>query len=130
MRVYTSYFSKIEELEFHGIVPVAICARCPDWYHGETAKGLAPSFMCLKNYHKYHDEVVYASQYYNETLRHLLPEGILGALRLLSGGRDVALICYEKPSDFCHRHIVAKWLTESGIVNVEEWRAPESEVKS
>lgn len=26
------------------------------------------------------------------------------------GENDIALICYEKPSDFCHRHLVAEWL--------------------
>ena len=25
---------------------------------------------------------------------------------------DIYLLCYEKPMDFCHRHIVAKWLRE------------------
>ena len=34
--------------------------------------------------------------------------------------KDIALVCYEKPSDFCHRHLVAKWLKENGY-NVEEW---------
>ena len=24
------------------------------------------------------------------------------------------MLCYEKPSDFCHRHILAAWLTEHG----------------
>ena len=33
----------------------------------------------------------------------------------------IALVCYEKPQDFCHRHLVAKWFEENGII-VEEWR--------
>ena len=32
----------------------------------------------------------------------------------------IALVCYEKSSDFCHRHLVSKWLKENGY-NVEEW---------
>jgi SAM-dependent methyltransferase len=32
----------------------------------------------------------------------------------------IALICYEKPSDFCHRHLVADWLNENGI-ECKEW---------
>lgn len=32
----------------------------------------------------------------------------------------IALICYEKPSDFCHRHLVADWLNKNGIP-CEEW---------
>ena len=23
---------------------------------------------------------------------------------------DIALVCYEKPGDFCHRHLVSSWL--------------------
>lgn len=31
----------------------------------------------------------------------------------------VALMCYEAPDKFCHRHIVARWLNEIGL-NVGE----------
>lgn len=34
----------------------------------------------------------------------------------------IALICYEKPSDFCHRHLVAEWLNQNGY-KCEEWRS-------
>ena len=27
---------------------------------------------------------------------------------------DIALLCYEKPDDFCHRHLVADWLNKNG----------------
>jgi uncharacterized protein (DUF488 family) len=27
---------------------------------------------------------------------------------------NIALVCYEKPTDFCHRHLVADWLKEHG----------------
>ena len=33
----------------------------------------------------------------------------------------IALICYEKPTDFCHRHLVADWLNNNGI-KCEEYR--------
>ena len=31
---------------------------------------------------------------------------------------EIALVCYEKPEDFCHRHILAAWLEE---YNIKEW---------
>ena len=34
---------------------------------------------------------------------------------------DICLICYEKPDDFCHRHLVAYWLIQNGI-ECEEWK--------
>ena len=33
---------------------------------------------------------------------------------------EIALICYEKPSDFCHRHLVADWFNKNGI-ECKEW---------
>lgn len=30
-------------------------------------------------------------------------------------GKEICLICYEKPSDFCHRHLVADWLNKNGV---------------
>lgn len=28
---------------------------------------------------------------------------------------DIYLLCYEKSSDFCHRHIISEWLNDNGI---------------
>lgn len=30
----------------------------------------------------------------------------------MHGGVDIALLCYEKPGDFCHRHLFADWWKE------------------
>ena len=35
---------------------------------------------------------------------------------------DCVLLCYEKPGDFCHRHILANWLEENFGFKVEEFR--------
>ena len=34
---------------------------------------------------------------------------------------EIAIICYEKPFDFCHRHLVADWLQNRGF-DVEEYK--------
>jgi hypothetical protein len=47
-----------------------------------------------------------------------LPVEILAKLQTpVWDSRDyhIALLCYEKPSDFCHRHLVAEWLREHGV---------------
>jgi len=33
-------------------------------------------------------------------------------LEQISQGRDIILCCYEKPEDFCHRKILADWLSD------------------
>jgi len=32
--IYTSYFTKIKQLEKNGIIPILICGKTPDWYKG------------------------------------------------------------------------------------------------
>lgn len=34
---------------------------------------------------------------------------------------NIYLVCYEKPGDFCHRHLVASWMNQMGI-KVKEWK--------
>lgn len=38
----------------------------------------------------------------------------------ISEGKDCALVCYEAPDKFCHRHLVAEWLNSAGY-NVNEF---------
>lgn len=35
------------------------------------------------------------------------------------------LLCYEKPSDFCHRHIAAEWIESGTGIVVREWQPPQ-----
>ncbi|NTV02456.1 MAG: DUF488 domain-containing protein [Chlorobiaceae bacterium] len=43
-------------------------------------------------------------------------------------GEDVVLLCFERPSDFCHRQLVSKWLRQYGVPCVEyEVRNPDVE---
>lgn len=46
---------------------------------------------------------------------------VIEQIKSLSGGQDAALCCYEKPGDFCHRHILAKWLTENTGIEITEF---------
>lgn len=47
----------------------------------------------------------------------------------LGGGRDVALLCYERPDDptaWCHRGLVAAWLLDELGIEVIEYGLPGS----
>lgn len=121
MKIYTSYFSKIKELESVGITPIAICAKLPDWYQGATYKALAPTYDCLMAYKRDNDADAYTERYKREKLSKLSPSEVVEQLRNLSNGNDIALICYEKPSSFCHRQLVAAWLNQYLGLDAEEW---------
>lgn len=69
----------------------------------------------LWNGKKNHDNNYYIEHFDSEVLNLLDAKTIYEELSKMSGGKDIVLICYEKPSDFCHRHLVAKWLAKNGI---------------
>ena len=43
---------------------------------------------------------------------------------LCGGSKSIALMCYERTPEECHRHVVSEWMTESGIT-VVEWEPAE-----
>ena len=121
--IYTSYFGKLKSLP-KNIVPVAICGGLPEWYHGAWYKKLAPTWMIWKNWNETHDEVKYRETYFPTVLAKLNQDTVIEELnefiRNYPLGTEIALICYEKPEDFCHRHLVAEWLQEAGY-QVQEY---------
>lgn len=121
--IYTSYFAKLKELEKHNIIPISICGKAPDWYKGLQYKELAPKYGFFMEWKKNHDDDYYIGHFWSEVLDKL---DILDVIRNFidisnkEEKNDIALICYEEPSDFCHRHLVAEWLNQNGF-KCEEW---------
>ena len=114
MMIYTSYFGKIRKLS-EDIVPISICGKAPEWYNGLEYKTLAPKYDFFMQYKQDHDTAKYTESYYDRVLRDLLHHKVLLDLMRMSKGKDVCLLCYERPDEFCHRHIVCKWLNDYGI---------------
>lgn len=114
MKIYTSYFAKLRSLP-ENIIPISICGKAPEWYTGLQYKKLAPKYGFFMEWKKNHDNNYYIEHFDSEVLNLLDAKTIYEELSKMSGGKDVVLICYEKPSDFCHRHLVAKWLAKNGI---------------
>lgn len=114
MKIYTSYFAKLRSLP-ENIVPISICGKAPEWYTGLQYKKLAPKYGFFMEWKKTHDNDYYIEHFDSEVLNLLDAKTVYEELSKMSDGKDIALICYEKPSDFCHRHLVAKWLTKNDI---------------
>lgn len=122
--IYTSYFAKLKSLP-ENIIPISICSKAPDWYKGLQYKKLAPKYEFFMEWKKNHDNDYYIKCFNEQVLDKLDPvDVILDFSRMIYGFNvgedDVCLICYEKPEDFCHRHLVAKWLNDHGI-SCKEW---------
>ena len=118
--MYTSYFARLNKLP-SGIVPVSICAKPPKFYNGLEYKKLAPSYKLLMEYKRNSDAGLYSERFKEEILASLDPMGVVNDLSMLVGNfestpykQKICLVCFENPSDFCHRQIVAEWLTENG----------------
>lgn len=116
--IYTSYFAQLNKLP-NNIIPISICAKAPDWYKGLQYKKLAPKYDFFMEWKKNHDNDYYIKCYNEQVLDKLHPARVYTDLWHLCDNTmltepTICLVCYEKPSDFCHRHLVAKWLTENG----------------
>ena len=120
MKIYTSYFAVLRRIPEH-IVPVSICLKAPDWFTGTQYKTLAPTSSILYQQKSNPDESRYISRFNSEILGVLNREHVVKELENLSDGKDVVLLCYEKPTSFCHRYLIANWLIETLENKVEEW---------
>ena len=96
------------------ILPIAICAKPPSWYDGIVYKKLAPTYDILMNYKTNPNEQIYTERFTSEIINRLNFETVISELTQLSNGKDIALLCFEKPTDFCHRHLIAKHLISLG----------------
>lgn len=126
--VYTSYFAKLKSLP-ENIIPISICGKAPDWYKGLQYKKLAPKYDFFMKWKENHDNDYYIKCFNEQVLNKTNVLAVLKELIDLTSsvsdedriGKEICLICYEKPSDFCHRHLVADWLNKNGIT-CEEYK--------
>lgn len=115
--MYTGYYAKLKNYLADGLCPVSIALKCPDWYHGAEYKKLAPKWSFLsewKNGSHKGDTNYYIKNFKEMVLDKLDPAQVIKELEGFTGvsSDKIILLCYEKPDDFCHRHLVADWLNE------------------
>jgi len=120
MKIYTSYFAVLKRI-LDNIVPISICLKAPPWFKGVQYKTLAPTNDIFSQQKANPDNDLYTARFTSEVLGMLNCEHVVNELTSLSNGNDVVLLCYEKSTSFCHRHLVAGWLNESLDNSVIEW---------
>lgn len=123
MDVWTGYYAQMKKYVKADLVPVSIAYGTPVWYMGETCFELAPSRKLLVSYKKgLVDQEEYTKQYlqFLKTVDWSLTIGKLFDISDKHQGKDLVLCCFEKPDDFCHRHLLAEYLTKHGM-DVEEY---------
>ena len=117
--LYTSYFAKLKKLPKH-IIPISICGKAPAWYTGLQYKKLAPKYDFFMKWKETHDNDYYIKCFNEQVLSKLDFYSVYEELHALadtvaSGDYEICLICFEKPTDFCHRHLVANWFNQNLI---------------
>ena len=118
--VYTSYYAKLNKFPSN-VVPISISKGIPSWYIGKSYNRLAPKWDTVKKYKDGGTWEDYIHEYHETVLDLLDQREVYDELMRLSNGLDVVLLCYEKSTDNCHRHIVAECLRTVGI-DCEEYK--------
>ena len=128
MELYTSYFAKVKQLKEMGYDNLVCVAGYAPKFYFDTPKArfypdLAPKREWWKEWQlKFKDnpnspesQAWYEQKYQETVLDKLDPQTVLKEL-----GDKAVMLCYEKPGDFCHRHLIARWLSENTGVDVQE----------
>lgn len=124
MTVYTSYFGAVRKyFPKEEFIRTAICYKPPRGFGIWNNVVPAPELV----YGMKRGEVTpeeYEERYYSMLMfrKDFIAENVP---YLLQGEKNVVLLCYEKPNDWCHRHILARFLREQFGLDVQEFN-PES----
>ena len=111
----TSYFGSSKILK-DDLRLVSIARKTPKGFKIRIYKPLCPNWDLIMAYKKNHiTKEQYIERYYIENLNNLDAAKTYQEL-----GEDSILLCYEASLNFCHRHIVAKWLMDKLDIMITE----------
>jgi len=106
----TSYFAK-----YKGENGIAVSVTIPKNWSGGLIRELNPPFYLLNQYKK---GLVTDSQYIEIYNKKVLNN--LDVKEIANKVNGKVMLCWEKSGKFCHRHIVAAWLSKNLNVEVVE----------
>lgn len=108
--IFTSYYGQLRNLAKSGITPIAISRSVPAGFAGRRIMELTPTWAMLKM----------SDADYDRCFEEMLTKVDRDALVKSFDGQNVALMCWEKDINDCHRKRVGEWLREGGY-EVEEF---------
>lgn len=118
MKIYTGYYGNMKA--YRGMTCIGISLGVPKWLTVAipNCRQLNPASWMLSMERAPYTEA------YNKLLSRLKPLDIVSYLAKVSDDKDVVLLCFEKPGDFCHRELVAAWLNHEAGLDVCEYFKP------
>lgn len=127
--IKTSYFAKFSRLtdnEKEKYFPIVISTIVPYWYkdYKEHHKWISPKDILPRYKRGEINKEQYAEEYL-EFLKQLEKECNLDIYEWYltiekKENKEVVLLCYEKGEDFCHRHILSKYLENKHNIKIDE----------
>lgn len=123
MKIYTSYFAKLNKILDAGYFPISIARYTPKGLDITEIKILAPSEDLLRKIKSGEiDETEYEKIYRKDMERFDFNRvwETFEQISEINGKRDLVLLCFEKSGDFCHRHIFASLMGEKTNNRIEE----------
>lgn len=119
-KIYTSNYAR----KGNNPLSYGISASMPKWYVGATLPIVAPTWDLVRRYKaKEINSKEYSAEYFM-----LLDSRDFDEQRFVEELPDGAfLLCYESPGDFCHRRLLAKWISAFTDTTVDEWRNEKEE---
>lgn len=123
---YTSYYGNLKNLLSNDIIPIVISTSHPKISDLKyICKELSPGWELINGYKlDIKDNIDPTIRYTKNYIEKLDKFDISDWIRIynwIAGICEtnnlykVALMCYEKPGDFCHRHILAKYINKHFI---------------
>ncbi len=120
MKIYTSYFGNLKKIPEH-ILPVSIARFPPKWFFGESMQLLAPpkKLLWMAKQGKISEDE-YTIEYMKAIELQFNPQTLFDKLKNMFDDSDIAILCFEKKGEFCHRRLLAAWLKQGLGIDVNE----------
>ncbi len=93
---------------------ISISATVPKWYNGRRLDVLAPTWQMVEDIIQDEYDLAYISL--------LLKRGLTGQQVLDMLPEECFLLCYESPTDHCHRRLLAEWIEHETGFHIPEWK--------
>lgn len=115
MKIYTSYIGNWRNFPEDSEV-FMVTRSIPAWVKFKQVPELAPNKIL---FHKFKYWGMSQEEFIKQYRSQLTSINLKQTIENLSSSKNIILTCYEKPEDFCHRHILAIELIKLGY-NVKE----------
>ena len=115
----TSYFGKLRSLDLSSYYIVQVCTFAPKGVPVNAV--LTPALPGWRHLVVPYKEGLINEAEYEVTYMRFLDanrDSILAAVKDVlekAAEKEPLLLYYEKPSDWCHRHVLARWLRREGV---------------